>query len=147
SWLLPRISAKELTVRVDYVLAALQPGISADSQSELAGEAPSFREQLRTSTAQLPDSWEHQLRLDIRPFTTTFIGPPPRPRTLEVNDARTERMRWRNMLSRHNGTLNDAETLNMPGGKRAEHTMVGMLLQLQEMEDAIVSRQVAVTRG
>jgi len=132
-------------MRVDYTLPAMQPGTLPDMPAPEA--APSFRDQLRSPAVQLPGGWEQQLRLDARPFTGTYIGPPPRPSTLELHDAETERSRWRNMVSRHS---NEPEAAGNPGSSASRQpvqTMLDMLLNMQQMEDSIVSRSVAVTRG
>lgn len=134
-------------MRVDYTLPALQPETLADMPT--AGEAvPSFREQLRgTAVAQLPASWEQQLRLDVRPFTGTYIGPAPRPHTLELNDAETERSRWHNMLWRHSRALEGAGVPGTSTGRQPVRVMLEMLLDMQQMEDSIIAQGVAVTRG
>lgn len=133
-------------MRVDYTLPALRPGTLPDLPTAQE-TGPSFRDQLRSLTVQLPVSCEQLLRLDARPFTATYLGPPPRPRTLELNDAETERSRWRNMLWRH------SRTQDVPGNQDTStrwqpvQVMLEMLLSMQQMEDSIVSRSVAVTRG
>ena len=133
-------------MRVDYISPAVQPGVSTELP-ENSGTAPSFREQVRLSTVPLPLSWEQQLRLDARPFTTTYIGPPPRPSTLGLDDVQTQRMCWRNIVPRHVGGSNSSQDSIVTPEERAVQTMLDMLSQIQQMEDAIVSRQVAVTRG
>jgi hypothetical protein len=133
-------------VRVDYISPAVQPGVSTELP-ESSGAAPSFREQVRISTLPLPLSWEQQLRLDVRPFTTTYIGPPPRPSTLGLDDVQTQRMRWHNILPRHSGASSVLQDSIATPGEQAVQTMLEMISQIQQMEDAIVSRQVAVTRG
>jgi hypothetical protein len=139
-------------MRVDYTLPAIQPQVSPDVSGpspEIAGPAidttPSFRDRLRNVSVPLPGAWERQLRLDARPFTASYIGPPPRPRTLEMSDAETERTRWRNLLWRHDIPPDAAPE----GGAdhRAVGNMMTMLLQMQDMEDSIVSQSVALTRG
>jgi len=130
-------------MRVDYTLPALLPETFPDTP--VTDEtATSFRDQLRGLTVQLPVSWEQQLRLDARPFTGTYIGPPPRPQTLELNDAETQRSRWRSMLSRHSQTPLAAGS---SAGTQPVQGMLEMLLEMQQMEDSIVSRSVGVTRG
>ncbi|HKS73601.1 MAG TPA: hypothetical protein VJQ82_10430 [Terriglobales bacterium] len=140
-------------MRVDYTLPAIQPQVSPDvagpSSPDISGPAletpPSFRDRLRSVSIPLPGAWEQQLRLDARPFTASYIGPPPRPRTLEMSDAETERARWRNMLWRHDAP---PDALPVAGGNhQAIGNMMTMLLQMQDMEDSIVSQSVALTRG
>jgi hypothetical protein len=133
-------------MRVDYTLPALQPETLPDMPA--AGEAgPSFRDQLRRVPVQLPEGWEQQLRLDTRPFTGTYIGPPPQPPTLTRSDPETERSRWRRMLSRHSQNTGAAGMSGSSNGQQSVQGMLAMLLDMQEMEDSIVSRSVGVTRG
>jgi len=130
-------------MRVDYTLPALQPETFPDMP--LTGETgASFREQLRSPAVQLPVSWEQQLRLDARPFTGTYIGPPPPPQTLEFGDAETQRVRWRNMLSRHSQSR---ATVGNSASQQPVQGMLAMLAEMQQMEDSIVSRSVGITRG
>jgi hypothetical protein len=132
-------------MRVDYTLPALQPTTSPDVSDLQEQLAPSFRDQLRGSGPVLPARWEEQLGLGERPFTASYIGPPPRPRTLEINDAETERFRWRNMLWRHSASSSTAA--DDGPGNGAVGSMMTMLLQMQAAEDSIVAQSVAVTRG
>jgi hypothetical protein len=131
-------------MRVDYTLPALQPALLPDAPSpQDAGR--SFRDQLRATSLRLPGEWVQQLRLDARPFTAAYIGPPPRPRTLELNDAESERSRWRNMLWRHGSSPGARQDLGPSEGSVG--LMLEMLLEMQHMEDSIVSQSVALTRG
>lgn len=139
-------------MKVDYTLPAVQPQVSPDISgpspeisSPAIEPAPSFRERLRSLNIPLPGAWEQQLRLDARPFTASYIGPPHRPKTLEMSDAETERSRWRNMLWRHDVPPDAVQ--DGGGDQRAINNMMTMLLQMQDMEDAIVSQSVALTRG
>jgi len=132
-------------MRVDYTLPALQPESLSEPQSGQEMQ-PSFREQLRGLQAQLPLGWEQQLGLDARPFTSAYIGPPPQPPALTRSDPETERARWRSMLSRHESS----ETASQSGssnGRMPVQQMLQMLVEMQQMEDSIVSRSVGVTRG
>jgi hypothetical protein len=133
-------------MRVDYTLPSMQPDTLLESPT--AGElGPSFRDQLHSSAlVALPQGWEQQFQLDARPFTSTYIGPPPRPHTLEVNDPETERSRWRNMLFKHS-TVDGSADQASPSAHNPVRTMLNMLLDSQDMEDSIISQSVAVTRG
>lgn len=133
-------------MRVDYTLPALQPGALPELPSGTETTRP-FREQLRVSAPELPLGWEQQLRLDARPFTGTYIGPPPRPQALQLSDPETQRGRWRSMIWRHSLALDAGTTFGRASSKQAIHTMLDMLQQMQEMEDSIIAQQVAVTRG
>jgi hypothetical protein len=132
-------------MKVDYTLPALQPDTVPDMPNAQETGLP-FREQLRGPAAPMPVSCEHQLRLDVRPFTATYIGPPPRPPALQLSDAETERSRWHNMVTRH-ATPAGAAGPNGSAGADSVRTMLDMLLGMRQMEDSIVAQQVAVTRG
>ena len=138
-------------MRVDYTLPALQPGtvleLPEGTEAAEGGRSPSFREQLQGVSVPLPVSVEQQLRLDARPGGATLIGPPPRPRTLELNDAETERARWRNMLFRHSQGLAPGGSPATSGSRQSVQTMLDMLLDMQNLEDSIMYRNAAVTRG
>jgi hypothetical protein len=132
-------------MRVDYTLPTLQPAISPDVSSAPTEVTPSFRDYLRLDSVPLPSNWEQQLHLTERPFTASYIGPPPRPRIFEISDAETERVRWRSMLWRH--TPPPGGPSSSEGGSIALRAMMNMLQQMQDMEDSIVAKSVAVTRG
>lgn len=133
-------------MRVDYTLPALQPESLPDMP--FAGETgASFRDQLRSPAVQLPVGWEQQLGLDARPFTGTYIGPPPPPQTLELGDAETQRSRWRSMLSRHSQSQVTAGPSGNSAARQPVEGMLSMLAEMQQMEDSIVSRSVGITRG
>lgn len=133
-------------VRVDYTLPALEPGglpeLPAGQGTELT-----FRDQLRGVSVDLPVQWEQQMGLDARPFTGSYIGPPPRPHTLELNDADAQRSRWREMLWRHMPLAAADSYTGSAGRGQPVQTMLDMLLEMQQMEDSMVSQSVGVTRG
>jgi len=133
-------------MRVDYTLPSLQP--EAFPEMPVGIEAPSsFRDHLNALNVELPQDWSQQLRLDVRPFTGTYISPPPLPSTLSRGDPETERARWRGMLSRHSQPVTAASQSVGANGRQPVQGMLAMLLEMQDMEDAIVSRSVGVTRG
>ncbi len=133
-------------MKVDYILPSLQPETLPELPTP--GELmPSFRDQLRGQPVQLPVNWEQELRLDAKPFTGTYIGPPPRPHTLEIHDAESERARWRNMLYRHESALSTSGTSAGISTQQPVRAMLNLLLDMQDMEDEIVAQNVAVTRG
>ena len=133
-------------MKVDYVLPAFQPGVANDLPDS-RGIVPSFREQVRLSRVPMARGWEQQLRLDARPFTATYIGPPPRPHTLALDNLQTERTRWRSLVSRHSEIEDAPHRSETCTSTPAVRTMIEMLRQMQLMEDSIVAQQVAVTRG
>ncbi len=131
-------------MRVEYTLPAIQP--DAPPEIESAGEETanrSFRDQLRTSAVQIPESWEHQLGLDAPSFTSTYVGPPPRS-AINLGDAESERARWQQLLWRH-GDLLDPGASN--SASQPVQAMLAMLFNMQDAEDEVVSQQVAVARG
>jgi hypothetical protein len=134
-------------MRIDYTLPALQAGTLLEADQLQEGNRPSFRDRLRGTAVHIPSGVEHVLHLDAAPLNATFIGPPPRPQSLETSDADSERVRWRNMLLSH------VQSIRTPGaqldarGAQAVQTMLGMLLQALRMEEVIASRSAAVTRG
>lgn len=132
-------------MKVEYTVPALQPETLPDLPTTRE-PGWSFREQLRRPSVQVQVSSEHDLRLDVRPFTATYIGPPPRPPALQLSDVETERWRWHSMVTRH-ATPADAGGPDGSAGEESVQTMLAMLLDMQQMEDSIVSQQVAVTRG
>lgn len=133
-------------MRVDYTLPALQPGTMSDF-AITEEKRPTFRDQLMGATAQAPVSWEQQLRLDVRPYTATYLAPPRPPKTLDLNDPETQRSRWRGMLGRHSGNAGAASYSAPVGQAQSIQTMLDMLQDMQQMEDAIVSQSVSLTRG
>jgi hypothetical protein len=134
-----------MVMKVEYTVPALQP--EALPEMQLPAEPRwSFRDQLRHPAGQVPVGYEHELRLDVRPFTATYIGPPPRPPALQLGDVETERWRWHNMVTRHSMPMNGGGANGSAGGDSVQ-TMIDMLLNMQQMEDSIVSRQAALTRG
>jgi hypothetical protein len=71
-------------MRVGYTLPALEPGTLSDSPIT-EEKSLTFQDQLTGVTAQAPVSWEEQLRLDVQPYTSTYLAPPRPPRTLDLN--------------------------------------------------------------
>jgi hypothetical protein len=88
---------------------------------------------------QLPDGWAHVLRLDAQPFSASNIGRPPRPHTIALSDAESERVRWQNLVLRH------SEDGTQPGG-HAISRMMELLQQIQRMEDGLMARCAVETR-
>ena len=132
-------------MRVDYTLPSLIP----ESLPELPGSteaALSFRDQLRTPASSVEVNWQQEFHLDSRPVNATYIGPPPRPKSMEVRDIDSERTRWRGMLTRHYNSANSS-TAPASSGQSAVRTMLDMLLDMQGAEDEIVSRNAGLTRG
>ena len=134
-------------MRIDYTLPALQPGVLLEADRLQDGSRPSFRDLIRGAPLRLPVALEHVLHLDAAPLNARFLGPPPRPHSLELSDANSEHVRWRNMLISHLQSVRTSGSQLDAHGAHAVQTMLRMLLQSQRMEDAIASRCAAVTRG
>ena len=133
-------------MRVDYTVPGLEPATLTDLPGMQEEEA-SFRQQLRSPTLQVPNRVEDQLRLEERPYTASYIGPPPRPKTLEWADGNSQRLRWRSMLARHSDLVKSAGS--MPHGREqpSVEMMLEMLGDMQDLEDAILAESVSLTRG
>jgi hypothetical protein len=132
-------------MRVEYTLPALQPWTAPDTPELNEQGEVSFRQLIQGEAAVAVPSVNEQLGLEARPFTGTYMGPPPRPRTLEVQHAESERHRWHSMIRRHSET--GGMTTRFGGRGQPVHNMLEMLREMQQMEDAIVSQTVALTRG
>jgi hypothetical protein len=132
-------------MRVDYTLPALQPWAPAETPEITAQEGSSFQDLVRGGAAELPPTVDALLRLDVRPFTGTYVGPPPRPPVLG-HDAESQRRQWYGMLHRHSGGAGMG-TRSHGGRAQSVQNMVEMLLDMQDMEDSIVSQAVALSRG
>jgi hypothetical protein len=132
-------------MRVDYTLPSLEPGKLPELPASVE-TGVSFQEQLRGPVTEVPVSWQRELNLDARPEDATYLEPPPRPNTLEIRDAESERTRWRSMLTRH-----DKSATASPSGDLHAHqsvrVMLDMLMDMQQTEDSIVSQNASVTRG
>jgi len=131
-------------MRVDYTL----PSIIPETVPELPGStetALSFRDQLRTPVSGLDFNWHEHFHLDSRPANATYIGPPPRPTSMEVRDINSERNRWRSMLVRHYDSM--AGTSSSATEPHSAKVMLEMLVDMQGAEDEIVSQNAALTRG
>jgi len=129
-------------MRVDYTLPALQPAALPGATGTGEALAPAFRDQLRGTSVQLPQGWEHVLRLDEHPFSASYLAPPPRPQTLTLSDAETERVRWQGLVVRHSA----AQAQSAGPGAQALGRMLELLQEMQRMEDGLLARCVAGTR-
>lgn len=131
-------------MRVDYTL----PSIIPETLPELPGSvetAVSFRDQLRTPVSGIDFNWQQHFHLDSRPANATYIGPPPRPRSMEVRDINSERNRWRSMLVRHYDSLAGGNSSTPQ--PHSVKVMLEMLVDMQGAGDEIVSQNAALTRG
>jgi hypothetical protein len=135
-------------MRIDYTLPGLDLGLPSELPASTEIQAPrTFRDDLRGVAPELPVTWQQHMGLDARPMDATFIGPPPPPRSLEVGDAGTERMRWRKMLSQHDAELSQSGNSDGAEARQSIRMMLDMLQSLQNSQDSLVSLNAAVTRG
>jgi hypothetical protein len=133
-------------MRVDYTLPALQPWAPAETPEISAEGGSSFQDLVRGGAAELPQTVDALLRLDVRPFTGTYVGPPPRPPVLAAHDAESQRQQWYGMLHRHSGGTGMG-TRTHGGRGQSVQNMMEMLRDMQDMEDSIVSQAVGLSRG
>lgn len=136
-------------MRVNYTLPGLQPqvhNLSGAAAAKAASSArASFREHVRRLSAALPVFWKELLRLDKPPMQAGYVGPPPRPASLDIHHSAAERIRWRSMLDRRAQEF----TENPPPGQDGAsiERMLALLMRLQELEDGVVSRHLSETQG
>ena len=122
-------------MRIKYTLPGLQLGRTPGSGS-FESVNTSFKSRLqRVIEAEIID-WKEVLRLDRSLSDAGTIGPPPKPATFEMNDAASERLRWRNLINR------DWRSVDI-----RINAMLELLLEYQAMEDSIIARHLAETRG
>jgi hypothetical protein len=93
---------------------------------------------VRRLAQAVPTSWKQLLRLDQPNYNAATIGPPPRPLGLEVKDAASERLRWRNLILRD---------YPVSGSEVDVGRMLGLLRAYQKMEDSVVARHLSEARG
>ncbi len=134
-------------MRVQYTLPGMQPSQTAQITP---GEpsAASFKSRLRRLSTSIPLNWKQTLRLNQPPLSATLIGPPPKPATLELKDAASQRLRWRNLLERQSRSFValDAEQTTT-GEMRSVQRMLSLLLHYQKLEDSVISRHLTESRG
>jgi hypothetical protein len=82
----------------------------------------------------------------MRPITAGYVGPPPRPATLEINDVESGRQNWRHMLHRHAAASGGVDGAGGPASS-ASGRMLQLLLEMQDAEDAIVARHLSYERS
>lgn len=121
-------------MKIQYTLPGLDFRRSGPETSE--AQSASFSSRLRRLKQSDSPGWREVLRLNRGVDGAGTIGPPPKPGTLTVDDAATERLRWRSLIFRDPGTAD-----------RRVSRMLDLLRDHQAMEDAIVARHLAETRG
>jgi hypothetical protein len=131
-------------MRVNYTL----PSIDPEKMPELPASVEtgiSFQDQMRGPSSEMTVHWQQDLHLDSRAPNATYLDP-PRPNSLEIRDAESQRTRWRSMLARHDSTTS-RNSLQDPNDQHAVSVMLDMLNDMQQTGDVIVSQNAAVTRG
>jgi hypothetical protein len=136
-------------MRVNYTLPGFLPAEATPAEPTRTGDSP-FRARLHFVPAPRWADWRSLLRLDQPPVNASVIGPPPRPPGLEIRDAVTQRLIWRQMLDRHAAALeDDSSSTNSPAGSntRAIGRMLTLLIRFREVEDEIAARHLAEQGG
>ena len=135
-------------MRIDYTLPGLDFGTppSLPESTEIQ-PVRSFRDELRGPAPEARTSWRQTMGLESRPLDATFIGPPPKPRSLELGDASSERVRWRRILSQHSAELAVPSNAEGAHARQSVQMMLDMLQSIQDSEDSLVSMNASVTRG
>ena len=123
-------------MRIQYTLPKMQP-FGVDREPAESGPGP-FRNRLRRISGKPAVNWKQILRLTEPSYTAAAIGPPPKPLSIEVKDAASERLRWRNLIA--------GEAPDSANGPEVQR-MLALLRAHQSMEDRVVSRYLAAARG
>jgi hypothetical protein len=137
-------------MRVNYTLPGFLPAEAAPPEpTRAAGDSP-FRARLQFVPAPRWADWKSLLRLDQPPVNASAIGPPPRPAGLEIQDAATQRLMWRQMLDRQVVALEDHPSdlsSAAESGNRAIGRMLTLLMHFRGVEDEIATRHLAEGEG
>jgi hypothetical protein len=137
-------------MRVQYTLPGLHPGFeqSATISAKPASMAKAnFRSHMRRLSAAIPTSWRTLLHLDQSPRNAGHLAAPPRPDSLDVRDVATERIRWRGMLDRQARNVTHMAQGTSNEQVRSVERMLAVLMRLQDLEDAVISRHLSETKG
>jgi len=133
-------------MRVNYTLPGFLPSDLVPAESTRAGDNP-FRARMQLAPAPTLADWKSLLRLDQPPPAAFAIGPPPRPPSLEAQDAPARRLMWRQMLDRQVVALEEnASTGAGPADsndKRALARMLTLLMRVRDVEGEVASRYLA----
>ncbi len=139
-------------MRVEYTLPGMQPPVTpAEVQAATAGGpyGPTFKDRLKQFSTNFQTTWRQVLRLDTVPAGPTTMGPPPRPRVCEMREPAEARMQWRRLVERNGRMLATSVSADGPSAN-APHKlqrMQALLVQIQQMEDGVISRSLTATRG
>ena len=110
---------------------------------------PTFGDRLRRLSANFQNNWRQVLGLDQVPPSPTTFGPPPKPAPFETRDPEENRLQWTRLVDRSSRMLADSPadgTGTSVSSPRVQRMHV-LLVQMQQMEDNVISRSLAATRG
>src|SRR5215471_11228520 len=96
-------------MRVSYTLPGFLPAEATPAEPARTGDGP-FRMRLNFVPAPRWADWKGLLGLDQAPVNASAIGPPPRPASLDAQDATTQRRIWRQMLDRQVSAAEDSSS-------------------------------------
>ena len=137
-------------MRVNYTLPGFLPAESIPAESARAGDSP-FRARLQIAAAPTYADWKTLLRLDRPPVNAFAVGPPPRPPSVEMQDAPARRLMWRQMLDRQVAALDEAASTGAVsanlGDRRAIERMLTLLVRVRDVEGDVASRYLAEAEG
>ena len=127
-------------MKIQYTLPGYEPELTPLAQTgEESG--PSFEHLMRASPRYDSTTWKQALGLDRVPTGPAHLGPPPG--SPESRDVATERLRWRQLLSRQ---LNGESHSYGPGQQRVRQMLV-LLNQAQEAADEVWAHTLSGSGG
>src|SRR5215469_16709621 len=112
-------------MKIQYTLPGYEPELTPLAQTGEESGA-SFDHLMRASPRYDSTTWKQALSLDRIPAGPAYLAPPPG--SPESRDVPTERLRWRQLLSRH---LNGESRSYGPGQEKVRQMLV-LLNQAQE---------------
>ncbi len=128
-------------MRVEYTIPGWDPGARARAGGAPAPAESGFHGRLRKMNRGVPPTAHRLLRLDRPAVTAATLGPPPRPASLEIGDAVSERQVWHGMLGRLNSAGEGQDARALPEkSHHAVERMMGLLVRYQELQDDVVAR-------
>ena len=132
-------------MRVNYTLPGFLPAEATPTEPKRPGDSP-FRARFTLVPAARWADWKSLLRLDLPPVNASTIGPPPKPPGLEIQDAASQRLMWRQMLDRHLDRPEDDRSDADPAAGSGYHAigrMLTLLMRFQDVEGEVASRHLA----
>ena len=132
-------------MRVDYTLPGLIPTPEPGPPLNIPEKA-TFRGRLKRLSAPVGRSWRRMLRLEGA--APPQISPPPMPASFERWEPAEIRLKWRGLLERHSERFQDPAGSGLPpDDAKAAQRMLAVLWKYQQMEDALMARQLMETHG